>query len=144
MADALGRGSPGMCSKATQAVRIVGRATLFWGGNTAARGSRGGDYHPGYSLRSPPGWPPHSRGSTTVHSGGPRSRPITRVFWSSVPIFTDFSDSVVLECSYMTTSQTDHCFFFRFDLQRNGYIRSVVLVEANSILLLFRCLEASE
>ena len=32
MADALGRGSPGMCSKATQAVRIVGRATLLGGG----------------------------------------------------------------------------------------------------------------
>ena len=30
------------------------------GGNTVARGSRGGDDHPGYSLRNPPRWPPLS------------------------------------------------------------------------------------
>ena len=43
----------------------------------------------------------------------------------------------------MTTFQTDHCFFFRFDLQRNHHIRSVALVEESSILLPPRCLEAS-
>ena len=37
----------------------------------------------------------------------------------------------------------DHCFFCRFVLQRNRYIRSVALDEVNSILLLWRWLEAS-
>ena len=37
----------------------------------------------------------------------------------------------------------DHCFFCRFVLQRNRYIRSVALVEVKSVLLPPRRLEAS-
>ncbi len=40
----------------------------------------------------------------------------------------------------MTTFQTDYCFFFRFDLQRNHHIKDVALVEVSSIPPLPRCL----
>ena len=46
----------------------------FGGGDTLARGSRGGDDHPGYSPRSPPRMAPPLSGLDYVHSEGPRSR----------------------------------------------------------------------
>jgi hypothetical protein len=45
---------------------------------------------------------------------------------------------------YMTNVYMTTCFFSDDVLQRNRYIRRVELFELSSILLLLRCLEASE
>ena len=50
---------------------------------------------------------------------------------------------LVMTTFYMTTVYNDYDFFRGFVLQRNRYIRSVALDEVNSILLLWRWLEAS-
>ena len=46
--------------------------------------------------------------------------------------------------SYMATFYTTTCCFSEFVLRRNRLIRSGALVEESPILLLLRCLEASE
>jgi len=101
-----------------------------WGGDIQSREARGeSDISPipPISRESSPDGPPLDLGAR-----------FGRILLPRVLLFS------VVTTFYMTTFQTDHCFFFRFDLQRNHHIRSVVLVEASSILLLLRCLEASE
>ena len=44
----------------------------------------------------------------------------------------------------MNASNNDYITLLSFDLQRNCYIKNVVLFEENSILLLPECLESSE
>ncbi len=102
---------------------------LLGGGYTVARGSRGGEMSPIPPIGrvSSPDGPPPNLGAR-----------FGRILLPRVLLFS------VVTTFYVTTFQTDHCFFFRFVLQRNRYIRSVVLVEESSILLLLRCLEASE
>ena len=130
-------------------VRCWGNRTLLgvaqgqgFPGDTVARGSRGGDIHPWVFPGVLPDGPP---------TLGARPRPLSRCseppcymeysshYYRFLPIFRIRSTSH----SYMTTFYTTTVFFCRFVLQRNYYIRSVVLFEVNSILLLLRCLEAS-
>ncbi len=67
---------------------------------------------------------------------------VGRILLPRVLLFSVVHMVVILEFYYMTTFQTDYCFFFRFDLQRNHVIKRVVLVEESSILLLKTCVEA--
>ena len=112
------------------------------------REARGGGCSPWCSLVVLPDGPPSSRGSTMPKILGDHLEVLVGLSWQREnPRETDFYRFfrfVVPEYSHMTTFQTDHCFFFRFDLQRNRFIRSAELFEESSILLLLRCLEASE
>jgi hypothetical protein len=100
---------------------------LLGGGEIQSREARGESDNPPFPLLVGilPRWPPPNLGAR-----------FGRILLPRVLLFS------VMTTFYMTTFQTDHCFFFRFVLQRNYFIKRVVLVEASSILLLLRCLEA--
>ncbi len=102
--------------------------TPCWGGGEIqSREARGESDNPPFPLLVGilPRWPPPNLGAR-----------FGRILLPRVLLFS------VMTTFYMTTFQTDHCFFFGFDLQRNHFIRSVALVEGSSILLPPRRLEA--
>ncbi len=106
------------------------------GGDALSRGYAGSSISPTVPLGDPPQMAPRSRDSTMNHSGGPRSH----LFYRFLPIFRTFLG----EYPSMLLFDMHADFFGRFDLRRNRLIRSGALVEAKSILLLLRRLEASE